>query len=77
MGKTGMAKRPALSGFDDVSRGFRARQGFSDAKAGLPLFSADRSYVEGYRRGLDEAVSDPRNFSTARDSDEQRTLYRR
>ena len=49
--------RPPFAGDKQMSKGFRARQGFGDAMAGLPWFSADRSYQAGYARGLEERKS--------------------
>lgn len=55
-----MSLRPELHDRESLSRGYRTRLGYGDAMEGLPMFSADRSYVAGYERGRTDAVSDKR-----------------
>lgn len=43
-----------LSGSPLLSRGYRKRQGYGDALAGLPQFSSDRNYLEGYDLGIED-----------------------
>jgi hypothetical protein len=44
-----------LSGSPLLSRGYRKRQGYGDAMEGLPRFSSDRSYNDGYDIGVEHA----------------------
>ncbi|MNU64578.1 hypothetical protein D3C71_538600 [compost metagenome] len=49
-----MPMRPdILSGSPLLSRGYRKRQGYGDAWDGLPQFSSDRNYLEGYNLGIE------------------------
>lgn len=58
-----MPMRPGiLSGSPLLSRGYRKRQGYGDALAGLPQFSSDRNYLEGYELGTED-LREP--FNTA------------
>lgn len=50
-----MPLRPEiLSGSRLLSRGYRKRQGYGDAMDGLPQFSSDRNYLEGYDFGIED-----------------------
>lgn len=52
-----MSMRPEISGSENLSRGYRTRQGYGDAIKGLPQFSSDQSYIAGYERGREDAQS--------------------
>lgn len=54
-----MSFRPQLHDMETLSRGYKARLGYGDGLAGLPPFSADRSYIAGYERALADVRSEP------------------
>jgi hypothetical protein len=50
-----MSLRPPLPDYTGLSCGYRKRLGYGDAMEGLPRFSSDRYYRDGYELGRADA----------------------